>query len=91
MPSNYMLAIAIFLAVNLDLAMCANFSELFQFNWAPDHIISEGDQTKLTLDNVSGNAKLYQLLCLSLVLVFFFLLWQVNVFSFVLIKCGQWF
>ncbi|XWS28457.1 hypothetical protein CRYUN_Cryun25bG0070700 [Craigia yunnanensis] len=34
--------------------MCANFSELFQFNWAPDHIISEGDQTKLTLDNISG-------------------------------------
>ncbi|XP_022753719.1 xyloglucan endotransglucosylase/hydrolase protein 9-like [Durio zibethinus] len=58
MPSNSMLAIATFLlrflAVNLDLAMCANFSEVFQYNWAPDHIISEGDQTKLTLDNISG-------------------------------------
>ncbi|OMO77165.1 Glycoside hydrolase, family 16 [Corchorus olitorius] len=34
--------------------MSANFTELFQFNWAPDHIVSQGDVTMLTLDNVSG-------------------------------------
>ncbi|XP_039064815.1 xyloglucan endotransglucosylase/hydrolase protein 9-like [Hibiscus syriacus] len=60
MTSNIsqLLEIAIFLlgfySVSLDLAACANFSEVFQFNWAPLHIISEGDQIKLTLDNISG-------------------------------------
>ncbi|XP_077231353.1 xyloglucan endotransglucosylase protein 6-like [Tasmannia lanceolata] len=38
----------------LKLAISANFSELFQPNWAPDHIVSEGDILKLKLDNISG-------------------------------------
>ncbi|KAK8550739.1 hypothetical protein V6N13_119243 [Hibiscus sabdariffa] len=43
-----------FFSVNFDLAACVNFSEAFELNWAPHHIISEGDQIKLTLDNISG-------------------------------------
>ncbi|KAJ7975346.1 Xyloglucan endotransglucosylase/hydrolase [Quillaja saponaria] len=41
-------------ALLLNLVICANFTELFQPYWAPDHIVTEGDLTKLTLDNVSG-------------------------------------
>ncbi|KAI4347350.1 hypothetical protein L6164_008166 [Bauhinia variegata] len=41
-------------ALLLNSAICANFSELFQPYWAPDHIVTQGDLTALTLDNVSG-------------------------------------
>ncbi|TYJ33107.1 hypothetical protein E1A91_A05G080200v1 [Gossypium mustelinum] len=43
-----------FVCANLVLAMCGNISEVFEYNWAPNHIISQGDQIELTLDNVSG-------------------------------------
>ncbi|KAB2028113.1 hypothetical protein ES319_D05G077800v1 [Gossypium barbadense] len=43
-----------FVCANLVLPMCGNISEVFEYNWAPNHIISQGDQIKLTLDNVSG-------------------------------------
>ncbi|XP_022841618.1 xyloglucan endotransglucosylase/hydrolase protein 9-like [Olea europaea var. sylvestris] len=32
----------------------ANFSEIFQPNWAPDHIVIQGDQISLSLDNTTG-------------------------------------
>lgn len=32
----------------------ANFSEVFQPNWAPDHIVIQGDQISLSLDNTTG-------------------------------------
>ncbi|KAE8731584.1 UPF0176 [Hibiscus syriacus] len=60
MTSNIsqLLEIAIFVlgfySMNSDLAACSNFSEVFDFKWAPHHIISEGDQIKLILDNISG-------------------------------------
>ncbi|CAK9312309.1 unnamed protein product [Citrullus colocynthis] len=33
---------------------CTNFDELFQPNWAPHHILIEGDYANLTLDSLSG-------------------------------------
>ncbi|KAJ4713642.1 Xyloglucan endotransglucosylase/hydrolase [Melia azedarach] len=35
-------------------AISANFTELFQSFWAPDHLAIEGDNIKLSLDIVSG-------------------------------------
>ncbi|KAA0036052.1 xyloglucan endotransglucosylase/hydrolase protein 9-like [Cucumis melo var. makuwa] len=33
---------------------CTKFDELFQSNWAPDHLLIEGDYANLTLDSLSG-------------------------------------
>ncbi|KAJ0048386.1 hypothetical protein Pint_16758 [Pistacia integerrima] len=43
------------LAMLLNAAFCANFSDFFQPLWAPDHIATEGDHINLSLDTVSGN------------------------------------
>ncbi|RWR90441.1 xyloglucan endotransglucosylase/hydrolase protein 9-like protein [Cinnamomum micranthum f. kanehirae] len=37
-----------------SLAFSANFTDLFQPFWAPDHIVNEDNLVKLTLDNTSG-------------------------------------
>ncbi|RVW72091.1 hypothetical protein CK203_054759 [Vitis vinifera] len=42
------------LAIVQNSAMSDDFNQLFQPNWAPDHISTEGDQIKLTLDTISG-------------------------------------
>ncbi|XP_058100021.1 xyloglucan endotransglucosylase protein 6-like [Magnolia sinica] len=42
------------LATLLSRAFSANFSELFQPSWAPDHIMAQGDTLQLKLDNASG-------------------------------------
>lgn len=39
-------------AVNIS---AGDFSELFQADWAPDHVVSQGDQTALSLDSSTGN------------------------------------
>ena len=46
------------LAIVQNSAMSDDFNQLFQPNWAPDHISTEGDQIKLTLDTISGNLPL---------------------------------
>ncbi|KAK6921338.1 Glycoside hydrolase family 16 [Dillenia turbinata] len=47
-------ALLVILGMVLDLAMSASFSELFEPNWAPDHILNEGNLTRLSLDTNSG-------------------------------------
>ncbi|PIN15471.1 Xyloglucan:xyloglucosyl transferase [Handroanthus impetiginosus] len=47
-----------FAVINLVVVMqavnSADFNELFQANWAPDHIATQGDQTVLSLDSSTG-------------------------------------
>lgn len=39
----------------------ADFTQLFKPNWAPDHIVTQGENILLTLDNTTGiiNAVIY--------------------------------
>lgn len=48
----FLLLSALFMEV---LLVSADFSTLFKPNWAPDHILTQGDQILLTLDNTTGN------------------------------------
>ncbi|KAL3512436.1 hypothetical protein ACH5RR_025153 [Cinchona calisaya] len=43
-----------YLAMVLSVVASANFSEVFQPIWAPDHITTQGDQVMLSLDNSTG-------------------------------------
>jgi len=55
-PHKLILSCLFSLALITDLARSANFSELFQPYWAPDHIVAlDGEPLiKLQLDNTSG-------------------------------------
>ncbi|KAG9133573.1 hypothetical protein Leryth_016528 [Lithospermum erythrorhizon] len=37
-----------------NIAFCSNFTDIFEPKWAPDHIVSQGNQIVLTLDPQSG-------------------------------------